>query len=363
MGLIKNLIQRRSGSTHFRADAALFEPDQKHRLVETALELSENGNQYDAINLLRAGAVRFHPFPEAEEHLFAIESSQAHGRIEQLEEQAAVETDVRLFATCARACDNLGDTAAAILHGRAAIQEDPISPLGYLVIGLSHLRGFRATLSPTDGLNALRYLSKSIQLRPGQGESLRALAELLILLRAPVAARRVLKPIAHALPNDPMLLAIEARAIELPPEGTSNFQELFLGLEENPQNHATRCTSEDISSETSQLVESFDGSIGAWVIGDDRQVVSSTTRGEADSGDADQLLGTLSVLLSTHCERMGIGTFKNLRVLGNGQLILARKLPTESTLFYSGSETDGIARVEQKMEAQFEAEIQAGENR
>ena len=363
MGLFKNLINRKSGSSRFTAEASLFEPDQRHRILEIAGELTANRNIASAIALLRAGAVRFHPFPEAEAALSAIEGSQARSKIEKLEEQAAAATDVRLFAACSIACDNLGDSTAAILHGRAAIQEDPFSPLGYLVIGLSHLRRFRTSQSAAEGLNTLRYLSKSIQLRPGQGESLRSLAELLILLRAPVAARRVLRPIAHALPHDPMLLAIEARAVELPPEGTSNVQELFLRFEENPLEAEEPEEMPDLVTSVDELVHRFEGSMGAWLVGSDLQVCASSTRSGRDAGESDEVLGALAGFLSSHCDRMRIGSFKSLRVLGEGHLILARKLSTGSTIFYSGSQQDGIAQVERCLQNSFDDQVEVGAKR
>ena len=79
--------------------------------------------------------------------------------------------------------------------------------------------------------------------------------------------------------------------------------------------------------------------------------------------ESDEVLGALAGFLSSHCDRMRIGSFKSLRVLGEGHLILARKLSTGSTIFYSGSQQDGIAQVERCLQNSFDDQVEVGAKR
>ncbi|MDE0960091.1 MAG: hypothetical protein OSB09_04855 [Planctomycetota bacterium] len=229
MGIIESWMKRSRHDEETQKD--LFAAGAQLQLLQAATRVSERGHRLAAARLLRAGTIRFHPWPEGETALDQLERTQARETLHSL--QVAVESRYTAVdaARLSAALERLGDTSGALGWAHAAIEEDPCNPEGYLAIARGYLRRFRRDEDAVAGLQALRYLTKACQLHAGHGECLRSLAMLLLLLRAPSAAAKVMRPIIRATPSDPLVLALESLAAVIPPENTSNVQELFLRWE------------------------------------------------------------------------------------------------------------------------------------
>lgn len=290
----------------------LFASGCEARLLDRARDQVRCGEQLAAVRLLRAGTVRFHPWEAGEIELDQIERSRARETLGTL--QDAVELNyTALEASClSEALDRLGDANGSTLWARAAIQEDPCDPEGYLAIARTYLRRFRRQNDAVAGLHALRYLTKACQLKPGHTECLRSLAMLLLLLRAPVAAAKVLRPIEKVSPEDSMVLAMQALTSKMPAENTSNIQELFLRWE------------------TGTSPVHFEDGIGAipcpegikvWELDENRSVTATSASADQDA-DTAELFSVLAGTLSSSTPGMGLGQFSKVTARGNGTLLI-----------------------------------------
>ena len=312
MGIIESWMKRPRPSEETMTD--LFSTGAESSLLEVVLYLDDQGDRHAATQLLRAGTVRFYPWPDGEAALDQLERRNARESLASLQDAVVDRYTAADAARLSTALHRLGDVTNATAWSRAAIEEDPCSPEGYLAIARGNLRRFRREDDAVAGLNALRYLTKACQLHPGHGVCLRSLAMLLLLLRGPVAASRVLRPIMRVSPTDPMVLALEALSSIVPPENTSNVQELFLRWETGSSpNH-------DLSSIGG--IPAPEG-VDAWELDCSRSLVASSS--DADHGD--DLIESLSVVVgsvSQATEKMGLGKFLRFTSRGEGGILMGQ---------------------------------------
>lgn len=284
----------------------------KSLLLDTVRQLEQLGDREAASQLLRAGTVRFHPWEEGEIALDQLERIRAREVLVDLQDAVDSNYTASEAARLSEALDRLGDPAGATLWARAAIQEDPCDPEGYLAIARSYLRRFRRNNDSVAGIHALRYLTKACQLKSIHSECLRSLAMLLLILKAPKAATRVLRPIEKLLPQDPMVLALHSLAPTIPAENTSNIQELFLRWETGitPQH----VTDNMVSIPCPEGVE-------AWELDKSRSLIA--TSAEADqSPDTAELFSVLAGTLTRSTPKMGLGEFSKITARGQAGVLI-----------------------------------------
>jgi len=277
-------------------------------LLEAVGELDQVGERFAAIQLLRAGTVGFHPWDEGEAVLEQLQRSRAREAIADLQDAVELNYSASDAAHLSDALDRLGDPAGATLWARAAIQEDPCNPEGYLAIARTYLRRFRRDEDSLAGLHALRYLTKACQLQTVHGECLRSLAMLLLLLKAPLAASKVLRPLRKLAPHDPMILALNSLTARFPAENTSNIQELFLRWETG--------TTPQHSIDNMISIPCPEG-VDAWELDGSRSLVA-TSSGANHGGDTAELLSVLAGTLTRATPRMGLGEFCKVTARGRG---------------------------------------------
>jgi len=295
LGIIESLMRRPRQDEQKQMD--LFAAGAESRLLQAANRFGDRGQRLAAARLLRAGTVRFHPWPDGELALDQLERTLARESLHTL--QVAVESRYSAAdaARLSAALERLGDSSGALEWAHAAIEEDPCNPEGYLAIARGYLRRFRRDEDAVAGLQALRYLTKACQLHAGHGDCLRSLAMLLLLLRAPSAAAKVMRPISRATPSDPMVLALETLSTEIPAENTSNVQELFLRWETG--------ISPVHSEETTAVIPAPD-EFSVWELDGTRALAACSTCAD----QRQELTENLSVLagsLTQATTRMGLG--------------------------------------------------------
>lgn len=324
MGIIESWKSRAARPTPGKsADfrwKVLFEDGCSDELLDQVSKLQSRKHFRAAIRLLRAGVSRFQPWPKGEEKLILLEKQYARIELPQLQEKAETEFSALNASRLADLLDILGDRSGWQLWSRAAIEEDPCDPEGYLAVARSYLRRFIREEDAVAGLSALRYLTKACQLRPGHGDCLRDLATLLLYLRAPQAASKVLAPLNRAAPNDPQVIALKLRAEEIPAENTTNVQELFLRWETGvePQ-HSTQKPS------LLQTASEFD----LWEIDADRSLVAHSENADLSENTINNysvMVGTLRQALP----RMGMGDFVRFTSRGRGGILMGQTLQESS---------------------------------
>ncbi|MGB1072106.1 MAG: tetratricopeptide repeat protein [Planctomycetota bacterium] len=267
-----------------------------------------------AMRLMRAGVIRFQPWPEGEEKLALLEKQHARLKLAAAQEKADSEFSALHASRLADLLDILGDRAGWQLWSRAAIEEDPCDPEGYLAVARSHLRRFRRDADGVAGLGALRYLTKACQLRPGHGECLRDLASLLLSLRAPKAAKKVLAPLQRAAAGDPVVMALSLLAEELPEENTANVQELFLRWETGV---------EPVHSPAEYSVLPSTRGIDLWELSQDRSLVAHSEAADTETKTIEHF-SVLSGTLHQAMPRMGMGEFVRFTSRGKGGVLMGQ---------------------------------------
>lgn len=267
-----------------------------------------------AMRLMRAGVIRFQPWPEGEEKLALLEKQHARLELAAAQEKADSEFSALHASRLADLLDILGDRAGWQLWSRAAIEEDPCDPEGYLAVARSHLRRFRRDADGVAGLGALRYLTKACQLRPGHGECLRDLASLLLSLRAPKAAKKVLAPLQRAAAGDPVVMALSLLAEELPEENTANVQELFLRWETGV---------EPVHSPAEYSVLPSTRGIDLWELSQDRSLVAHSEAADTETKTIEHF-SVLSGTLHQAMPRMGMGEFVRFTSRGKGGVLMGQ---------------------------------------
>jgi len=298
-------------------NAQLFAPGSESRLLTSVRDLEQFGDRLAAAQLLRAGTVRFHPWEDGENALDKLERIRARESIGILRDAVDLTYTATEAAQLSEALDRLGDRTGATRWARAAIQEDPCNPEGYLAIARSYLRRFRRNDDSVAGLHALRYLTKACQLRSVHRECLRSLAMLLLLLKAPGAAARVLRPLEKTFPQDPMVLALHALASRIPTENTSNIQELFLRWETGitPQH----------SVDNMAPIPCPEG-VEAWELDTNRSLIA-TSVGADQKADTAEFLSVLAGTVTRATPRMGLGEFSKFTARSPGSILIGRAEP------------------------------------
>jgi len=287
------------------------------RLLDTVHDLVQGGDRPAAVSWLRAGTVRFHPWEQGEIALDEIERSGARETLGVLQDAVELNYTATEAARLSEALERLGDSSGSTLWAHAAIQEDPCDPAGYLAIARSYLRRFRRQDDAVAGLHALRYLTKACQLKPGHRECLRSLAMLLLLLRAPVAAAKVLQPIENDTPEDPMVLAMQSLTQRMPAENTTNIQELFLRWETG--------TTPVHFPDGIGVIPCPDG-VKAWEFDENRTLIATSTSASRDT-DTVELFSVLAGTLTGATPRMGLGEFSKFTARGHGTLLIGLAAP------------------------------------
>ena len=323
MGIIESWKSRSSKTDRVENPvAALLEEGRQSDLLARVSRFQSRNRFAPALRLLRAGVIRFHPWLEGEEKLQLLEKQHARLELSVAQEKAESEFSALNAARLADLLDILGDRSGWQLWSRAAIEEDPIDPEGYLAVARSHLRRFTRNADGVAGLGALRYLTKACQLRPGHGDCLRDLASLLLSLRAPKAAKKVLAPLNRAAAEDPLVMALTLVAEELPEENTANVQELFLRWETGVEpSHSTH--------ECAHL--STPAGIDLWEISKDRSLVAHS--GEADiSAETIEHYSVVAGTLHQSLPRMGMGEFVRFTSRGKGGVLMGQADQGSTTL-------------------------------
>ncbi|MGE4603083.1 MAG: hypothetical protein AAEJ65_09280 [Planctomycetota bacterium] len=315
MGLIETWMKKTHNTE--KETSGLLARGSAARLLDTVHDLVQGGDRPAAVSWLRAGTVRFHPWEQGEIALDEIERSGARETLGMLQDAVELNYTATEAARLSEALERLGDSPGSTLWARAAIQEDPCDPAGYLAIARSYLRRFRRRDDAVAGLHALRYLTKACQLKPGHRECLRSLAMLLLLLRAPVAAAKILQPIEVDSPEDPMVLAMQALTSRMPAEGTTNIQELFLRWE-------TGTTPVHLPDGIG-AIPCPDG-VKAWELAENRSLIA-TSIGAAQDADTAELFSVLAGTLTSATSRMGLGEFSKFTARGHGNLLIGLAAP------------------------------------
>ncbi len=370
VGLISKLFRRKRASAE-QPGTDLLREQGADPLLRVSRQLLTAGRSDRALVLLRAGILRFPGHAEVAELHRTAEKNEALPQLKGALATLREETSAKNHARVSQLSRRIEDDETATEHGRAAIAIEPRSPFGYRAIGRIYLDRFRADSSTVDGMNALRYFSKSCALDPRHAASLLALAEVFVLLGAPEAARRFLAPVAGSHPNDPSVEILERRCSELPSEGTSNVQELFLRHEHGePQPSAeaeTTTSSEELPSKlTGQIGEMFGkiaGTRGVWVVDANRHLVASQSE-ETPGPEALAGLGLVSATARSCSARMGVGNFERLLLRADDQLVICNVLGDSMTGFYFGDRPSRQSDVEQTFERlalSFEEEKKAFE--
>ena len=356
VGLISKLFRRKHVDVE-QPGTDLLREQGADPLLRVSRQLLTAGRSDRALVLLRAGILRFPGDAEVSELHRAAERDEAlpqlKGALATLREDATAKNHARVSQLSRR----IEDGETAVEHGRQAIAIDPRSPFGYRAIGRIYLDRFRLESSTVDGMNALRYFSKACALDPRHAASLLALAEVFVLLGAPDAARRFLAPVASSHPNDPIVEILERRCSELPSEGTSNVQELFLRHEQGELEPAPSADvapgAEEIPSEIGGLVGEHFGKVagtrGVWLVDGNRQVIASHATTPAEAEDLVGL-GLLSATARSCSSRMGVGNFERLTLRADDQLVVCNVLGEAMTGFYFGDKPSRQSDVEQTFE-------------
>ena len=315
MGIIESWKSRSSRNDRVENTVrSLLESGRQTDLLTRVSRFQSQNRFAPAMRLMRAGVIRFQPWPEGEEKLSLLEKQYARLELATAQEKAESEFSALHAARLADLLDILGDRAGWQLWSRAAIEEDPCDPEGYLAVARSHLRRFTRNADGVAGLGALRYLTKACQLRPGHGECLRDLATLLLSLRAPKAAKKVLAPLQRAAADDPVVIALSLLAEELPGENTANVQELFLRWETGV---------EPVHSPAECAVLASPSGIDLWELSSDRSLVAHSEAADIGTETIEQY-SVLSGTLHQSMPRMGMGEFVRFTSRGKGGVLMGQ---------------------------------------
>lgn len=237
-------------------------------------------------------------------------------------------------ATCLHLMElysRIGELKDALDFGNHAIQLEPESALGYRMVAGLHLHEFKSTGDSISGMNALRYAVKAHNLAPRDSRVLLDLTEIFLLLRAPLAARRFLNPVLQAFPDDVRVRDLSDRVSQLPPENTTQIQELFLAYERNllgaatsqhPEVSVDREAIQDILGEATKLT----GCLGFYLVDGNRQVLAGFNSNDWPETELGDNFGLLVDVTMQNSERMDLGTFSSLTVKQDNANILVASL-------------------------------------
>ncbi|MGE3166207.1 MAG: tetratricopeptide repeat protein [Planctomycetota bacterium] len=248
-------------------------------------------------------------------------------------------------ATCLHLVElytRIGEVKEAIEYGNHAIQLEPDSALGYRMVTELHLQDFKATGDSIAGMNALRYAVKAHNLAPRDSRVLLDLTEIFLLLRAPLAARRFLNPVLQAFPDEARVRELSDRVSQLPPENTTQIQELFLTYErevlgaardEHPEVSLDREVIQDVVSAAARLTSL----LGFYLIDGHRQVIAGFNHGQWSESELGNCFGLLVDVAAQNSERMDLGTFESITVKQDNVNLVVASLGSGLSAFIFGS--------------------------
>ncbi len=227
----------------------------------------------------------------------------------------------------------------AIEVGRSTISVAPQSALGYRIVGQAYLERFRQKRDSVDGMNALQHLTKAHKISPSSSLCLVSLAELFILLRAPKAALKFLDPPLRAFPKDPILVSLKDKIDSLPPEDTSQIQDLFLRNEEYVTQHGAQDVGRDQLKPITDHEAARKACLALYFLTESREVIEGFDKLNWNDEAIPESLGLFGNVLNQCSERMGLGEFVSISMnLGKLNLVSRQIAPTV-TAFYLGDES------------------------
>ncbi|MFQ5653808.1 MAG: tetratricopeptide repeat protein [Planctomycetota bacterium] len=345
VGLITSLFRRKHDSVQEQIfQNNLLQDGREEDLLRVVKQLMD-GNQLErALVLLRVGASRFPDCDAVTELLASVERSMAMPAISATLELLHQNRTPDLLARLADLHRRAGEQTQAMEYGREAIQADPEGPGGYHAVGSIYLDQFRKTMGSVEGMNALRHLSKAHVIDPSNSMCLLQLAEIFLLLGAPSAADKFLRPVQSVFPHDPLVMELLERGQQLPPEETSHIQDLFLRHERRqrgpapplPVTDSTLRLPDDMDSKVESIVRGFRGSHALYIVGADRTLAARhNNQGWEDEGFG-ETLGLLAETARENSNRMGIGAFERLLIQGPDQLTIIKAFSEDLTVFFFG---------------------------
>lgn len=320
MGLFSSIFNRAGKTGKSDPSTAALEysgPDGNEKLLAAALAAKAANHREDALDLLDRGVQLFPEDASIRRERHALEVEFAREAISKLNARLASDGTAEVRAELSELYRRTGERDKAVQLGRSAIEADSSAACGYRAVGRVYFDQFRATENSIHGMHALRYLSKAHSLAPSNSMCILKLAEIFVILRAPSAAKRFLAPVQKAFEDDPLVQDLARRIAELPPENTTQIQDLFLRHERRQSGESAPTASPaqitaDARERFEEWVATTPGVQGACFVGGDRTVLHSAGNPAWSNDDVGERLGLLGETLRSSSVRMGIGEFKRL---------------------------------------------------
>ena len=319
MGLIASLLNKIT----YRREHRLLRSGNESEIIELTQTLVSSGEEERALYLVKQAAERFAGSGAVEQARESIENAvtwkSINATLRLLDHDGSPEIRARLAEMYWR----VGDTASALRCGREALQLDPENSSGYRVIGKIYLDQFRLTKGTIEGMNAVRCLFKAHQLHPDDSGYLLKLAEVFILLEAPIAASKFLLPVKRAFANDLQVQHLAEQIEKLPPEETTQIPDLFARLEarrggDQPQQQAeVPEIPREMQGELDVLVSNLPQDDHCFVVGSNREILWGRALSPEQQKELGSSFGVLTHSAQQLCQRMGIGEFNQLHINTN----------------------------------------------
>ncbi len=325
MGLFTALFRKRDHAWATRQELKALQSGDERAVLDVARSLVHEGREERAFNLLREGMSRLPSTPAVQEMLESIERMITWKAIKRTQATLANENSAATRILLSEMCRRVGDHKSALLHGREAIQIDPNDARAYSALAQVYLDQFRITRGSIEGMNALRCLLKAHSLSPAESLHLVNLAELFVILEAPLAAAKFLQPVQRAFQSDPKVLELASSIGSLAPEGTSQIQDLFL-MRERKQDEAGATTPGSHDRVSAQLQQDL-ASLTATLPQAECVCIVNASRGLAWSrpGSATpgagqvENLGALADTARQISTRMGLGRVHRVQIRNGEQ--------------------------------------------
>ncbi|MEE8142252.1 MAG: hypothetical protein V3T77_04060 [Planctomycetota bacterium] len=335
MGVISSLFQRK------KPYRKLLQSGNVDEILASAQWMLEQQQLERALELLRSGQKRFPDNNLLRRKCQDVEHFLTRAAIEAAERELTQEASTELLA---RLCDlhrHSGDMDKALDYGRRVILLDPRSVIGYRSVGRIYYEQFLAEQGSAQGMNALRYLSKAHSLDRSNSTCLLQLAEIFLIMHAPTAALMFLSPVQKAFPENYQVQKLVSWARELPPEDTTQIQDLFLRHESRLSGELSEPQvpvnlSEEVVLEVENLLERIAGTEGIYLIDGTRSIVSGRSRCGWSEPDVAAAFGLLADTARQCCPRMGIGRFTRLDVNCANRTMVVKSAADNLTAFFVG---------------------------
>lgn len=262
----------------------------------------------------------------------------------------------------------IDENSQALRYGTLAIRAEPESAAGYQLVGRVHLDEFRSSGDSIAGMNAIRYIVKAHGLAPRDSRTLLQLTEIFVILQAPVAARRFLTPVQEAFPQDKTVVDLTQRIADLPPENTSQIQDLFLRYERNVlgeegPNPTSAKIDDSLLAELQEIVSAGEGVTGFYLVNQQRELMGGFDQLEWETEALGESLGLLVDTAVQNSERMNLGQFSCFSVKQDGFRLMIQGLGQGITAFIFGGEAAKLSELRtlaQQLKSRFTAEMAGG---